>query len=82
MSQTARSPRQIGSILRQRREAKSLTQSALAGLAGLRQATISDVESGREGSKLSTLLEILAALDLELTISERRKDTPKLEDLM
>ena len=77
----ARSPKQIGSILKAHREAHQMTQTALVQKAGLRQATVSDVETGRDGSKLSTLLEILAALDLELTIKPRTKGSIDLEDI-
>lgn len=73
MSQLTRTPKQLGSALQQRRRAMRLTQGQLAGLTGLRQATISDVENGHEGSKLSTVLSMLAGLELEIHISQRSK---------
>lgn len=81
MKQLARSPKQIGSVLRRYRESKNMTQGELAGLAGLRQATVSDVEAGQEGSKLTTLLDILAALDLEIMISPRTRQGTDIEDI-
>jgi HTH-type transcriptional regulator/antitoxin HipB len=45
----------------------------LAERAGLRQATISQVESGEKPAKLSTILAVLAALDLEFRIDGRTK---------
>ena len=83
MSQIARSQKQIGSILRNHRRAKSLTQIDLASQAGVRQATISELEGGAPGTKLRTLFDILAALDLELEIRPRSKSLPKdLEELL
>jgi len=81
MKQLARSPKQIGSVLRRHRETKKMTQGELAGLAGVRQATVSEVETGQEGTKLATLLNILAALDLEIMISVRTRDNQDIEDI-
>jgi HTH-type transcriptional regulator/antitoxin HipB len=81
MKQLARSPKQIGSVLRRHRESKNMTQGELAGLAGVRQATVSEVETGQEGTKLATLLDILAALDLEIMISARTRDNQDIEDI-
>jgi HTH-type transcriptional regulator/antitoxin HipB len=71
MTYLARSARQIGTVILRVRRAAGLTQSDVADRLGIRQATISSVEAGAEGTKLSTLLDILAALDLELTIAPR-----------
>ncbi|CAL4866067.1 hypothetical protein MMA231_00304 [Asticcacaulis sp. MM231] len=81
MKQLARSPKQIGSVLRRHRESKNMTQCELAGLAGVRQATVSEVETGQEGTKLATLLDILAALDLEIMITARTRDNQDIEDI-
>nr|WP_303826929.1 helix-turn-helix domain-containing protein [Asticcacaulis taihuensis] len=81
MTQLARSPKQLGSVLRRHRESNNMTQGELAGLAGVRQATISEVETGKEGAKLATLLNILAALDLEITISARTRYNQDFEDI-
>ena len=45
----------------------------LAERAGLRQATISIMESGERPAKLDSILAILAALDLEFRVGERSK---------
>lgn len=73
MTELARTPRQIGSIIQRARKKRGWTQSDLAERAGLRQGTISIVETGSETVKLNTLLSILAALDLEFTIGKRTK---------
>lgn len=82
MTDLARTPKQIGSIIQRARKTRGWTQSALAELAGLRQGTISIVESGSNTVKLNTLLAILAALDLELLIDPRRKGSAEeIEDI-
>lgn len=82
MAQLARSAAQIGNIIKRRRRAAGLTQKELADRLGLRQATVSSVESGAGGTKLSTLLDMLGALDLELTMAPRSGGTATaLEDI-
>jgi len=52
--------------LREIRDEKDLSQQALADLAGVRQATISDLESGNaQGVKFETLERIARALGVE-----------------
>lgn len=82
MTQLARSTTQIGNIVKRQRRAAGLTQNDLAARLGVRQATVSSVEAGAGGTKLSTLLDMLAALDLELTVAPRSGGTPTaLEDI-
>ena len=71
--QIGRTPKQIGETLRRRRKALRLTQGFLSERTGLRQATISGIENGEPGTQIRTLLEVLAALDLELVIRPRTK---------
>jgi len=72
-----RSPRQLGTALRRFRRERALTQVQLAKLAGLRQGTISQVENGLETAKLSTVMDILYALDLEAVVRPRTKGSPR-----
>jgi HTH-type transcriptional regulator/antitoxin HipB len=82
MSQIARSPQQIGAIIQRQRRLKKLNQSAVAGLAGSRQETISKIESGNPATRLDTLFDLLAALDLELAVLPRSKGSSKdIEDI-
>lgn len=77
-----RTPHQLGVALRMRRRALDLSQADVAGRIGARQATISTVESGGADTRLSTLMDLLAALDLELVV--RPRDTsgrPQIEDI-
>jgi len=71
--QIARTPKQIGAAVRRRRKALRLTQKILGHKANLRQATISDLETGEPGTQLRTLLDVLATLELELVIRPRTK---------
>lgn len=72
----ARSPQQLGSVLRRYRKKAGYTQTDVASRTQLRQATISALENGEPGTQLKTLTEVLAALDLELIVQPRRKSSP------
>ena len=82
MNQRARTPKQIGSILYRQRDLASLSQNELSSKAGLRQATISKIESGSPATRIQTICSVLAALGLELQVVPRRKGSAKnIEDL-
>lgn len=83
MKEVARDPRQIGNLIRRARKKKDLTQAELGKRAGLRQETISLIESGNPATRIENLLAVLAALDLEFQISSRSKDWDKdIESLL
>ena len=73
MQNFVRIPRDLGHAIRQARREKNLTQADLAMRSGVWQETISKVEAGRGGTKLDTILALLAALDLELLVRTRSK---------
>lgn len=73
MTDLARTPKQIGAIIQRARKMRNWTQNDLAERAGLRQATISVIETGDRPAKLDSLLAVLAALDLEFRIDQRSK---------
>jgi HTH-type transcriptional regulator/antitoxin HipB len=77
MHKIVRSPIQLGTIIRRERHQRSWTQSDLAALSGLRQELISKIETGHEGTKLSAIYAIFAALDLELVVEQRNTDQAK-----
>lgn len=82
MAHIARSPKQLGTIIQRTRKQRGLTQTALANLAGLRQELISKIETGHEGTKLSSIYALFAALDLELVIDTRSgRSTKNIEDI-
>jgi HTH-type transcriptional regulator/antitoxin HipB len=73
MKSSARSAAQIGAVIRRERRARGLTQAQLGAKTGLRQATVSKLEKGEPATRLSTLFDVLATLNLELTVSSRSK---------
>lgn len=75
MSSIARSPQQLGHLIQQVRRRRNLTQTDLAQLAGQRQEMISKIETGHGGVKLSTVCDVLAALDLEIVLGPRSKSS-------
>ena len=82
MDQIARTPKDVGNALRNARKAKKLTQAELATRSGIWQRTISTIETSASGTKLDTIFDLLAALDLEIHIVPRSKSRPNdLEDI-
>ncbi len=73
MSELARDPKQIGNVIRRVRKKLGLSQSALGAQSGVRQETISILETGNPSARIETLLAVLAALDLEFQIAPRSK---------
>lgn len=82
MTQSARTAKQIGAIIRRARRNAGLTQAELGNRIGLRQATISKLEAGAPATRVSTLLDALTALGLEIIIDKRGRRAPRdIEDL-
>lgn len=77
MDQIARTPKQIGDILRRHRRGLALNQTQLGEKTKLRQATISAVESGEPGTQIRTLCDLMAALELEFVIRPRSQGHPE-----
>lgn len=50
-----------------------MTQKDLATRSGVWQETISKIENGQSGTRLETLFDLCAALDLELVVTDRSK---------
>ncbi|WP_409514376.1 helix-turn-helix domain-containing protein [Brevundimonas sp.] len=72
----ARSPRQLGVLIRHHRKARGLSQTQLADLAGLRQEMVSKIESGASGSRIAAICNLMAALDLDITLTPRTRRSP------
>jgi HTH-type transcriptional regulator/antitoxin HipB len=75
MEQIARTPQQLAEILRRRRKQLNLSQVTLSGRIHFRQSTISSLENFRSNIRLGTLLDFMAALDLEMVIRPRTKSS-------
>ena len=72
MERIVRTPLQLANSIRERRRQLGLTQQTLAAKIGLRQRTVSDIETSA-AARLDTVLRALAGLDLELVIRPRTK---------
>ena len=82
MSDLARTPKQIGTIVQRARKKMGWNQTQLGEKAGLRQETISLIETGNPAAKLETILAVLAALDMEFRITPRSKaQAADIEDI-
>ena len=75
----ARTPQQLGAILRGYRGERKLTQRAVGTATGLPQGAISEIESDPTTTSLSRIYRILAALDVELVIRPRKSGDRKTE---
>ncbi|GEM_PF-2980704 len=53
------------------RKAKGISQKELAQLTGIKQPAIARIESGAHSPQINTLINIIEALDLKLTISPK-----------
>ena len=73
MDKVIRNNKDLGGALRQARTDKSWRQVDVAKKAGVRQALVSDLENGVTTANLDTVLKVLAALDMDLSIVSRRK---------
>jgi HTH-type transcriptional regulator / antitoxin HipB len=71
----------MGAALRRRRKELGLSQAAAASSIARRQATLSDLENGGD-VRLSTLLRLLATLDLELVVRPRTHGDAAAEDAL
>ena len=79
----ARTPEQIGNAIRRARKQKGLNQAALGERAGLRQPTVSLIESGNAAARIDSVLALLAALDLEFQVAPRtRRSSADIDDLL
>jgi HTH-type transcriptional regulator/antitoxin HipB len=81
VDQIARTAKQLGAAIRRRRRSLGLSQAALGERTHLRQATISALENGAPGTQLRTVIDVMAALGLEVVVRERTKSGADKEDI-
>ena len=82
MKHLVRTSKNLGHAIREARKAKKLTQKELASMSGVWQETISKIENGSGVTKLETVFDLTAALEIEITVTERSKGTSDgLEDI-
>lgn len=73
MEQIANSAKSLGKIIQRQRKSKKLTQKNVGEAFHLGQVTVSSIERGAPGTRVETLLRMLAALELELVIRPKQK---------
>lgn len=66
-----RSPSDIAILVYNLRTRQSLTQAALSKMTGIKQQTISAIESGKQNPEMKTLFIILSSFNLELVVRSR-----------
>lgn len=71
MAYPIRNAMQLGLALKGGRKARMLTQAQAGKLGGLLPKTVSALEGNPEGSSVGSLLKLLSALDLELTLQPK-----------
>lgn len=74
MDYVARTPAQLGPILRSIRAERSLTQQDAGAKVGLKQSTVSAIERDSAHSSVDTLYRLLSALGLELVVRDKPSD--------
>ena len=62
----------IARTLKEARKRKGLSQRALSALSGVQQYQVSKIENGATDLRLSSLIELARALDLDLRLIPRR----------
>lgn len=75
----ARTPQQLGAILRGYRHERQLTQKEVGSHCRLSQAALSQIESDPTTTSLSRIYRILSTLDLELVVRPKSSDRNKSE---
>jgi len=71
MEYVARTPQQLGQVLKSCRKHRGLTQSAAGAKVGLKQSTISVIEEHDAKATVATLYKALSALGLELVLRDK-----------
>ena len=82
MDYQVRTTRDFAGAIRNLRQDRALTQVALADRAGVSNKWISDVESGKSSLRFTTVLRLLDALDVDLTLQPRHAPALDLDELL
>lgn len=69
------SPKELALFVSNQRKKLKLSQKEVGKLVGLKQQTISEFENNPEGTKLSTLFQILSAINLNIDINSKDQIT-------
>jgi HTH-type transcriptional regulator/antitoxin HipB len=74
-----RTAQQLGPVLQGYRKTRGLTQARVGQTVGLPQGEISKLELDPSSASLARVFKLLAALELELVVRPRGKNTPPSE---
>ena len=74
-----RTPQQLGPILQGYRKTRELTQAQVGQAVALPQSVISKLELDPSNAAFGRVFKLLRALDLELVVRARDKNTPPSE---
>lgn len=77
-SQPLRTVADLANVIRGRRAELGLDQAELAARARVSRLWISEVENGKSGAGIARIMRTLAALDLNLAVTERSKVVPRI----
>ena len=69
----------LGTMIRARRKELRMSQEDLGQRIGVHQVTLSSIERGSSRARLDTLLRVLSALDLELTLREKGSENDQID---
>lgn len=72
MKQSVTSPKALGQFIARARKSKKLSQQQAGQSFNINQTTVSSIEQGAQGTRLETLFRLLAALDLELVVQDKK----------
>lgn len=81
MNQMIRTASQLGAFIQDTRSRQNLSQQQLAEMIGKHQKTISSIEQGNPGTKLETILLVLAALNQKIEVGPRPKGGADISDI-
>lgn len=79
MKIAARTPKQLGQILKGQRQSQALTQQMTADRVGLLPKTVSKLELDTQTSTIASLYKLLSALELELVVQTKSQASPGKE---
>lgn len=77
MDYVARTPQQLGKVLKACRKKSRLTQGKVGAKVGVRQAQISAIETRGADITVDTLYRLLSALGLELVLRDMSAGHPR-----
>jgi transcriptional regulator with XRE-family HTH domain len=68
------SAQSLGAIIKDERKKKHISQDILGKMVGLDKATVSYIENGKTGVRLSTILQLMSALNIDLVAQPKKTD--------